>query len=108
MLYTQAEIREAALRAYQHSACSDPQYHEDKADQFLIRCVRMHNVKNDMNLPIDLADDENMIDEDVLQEICFAALDANCTGTFWMALAEIEVRGNGCRYVGFDEDVTPS
>lgn len=108
MQYTQAEIREAALRAYQHSACSDPQYHEDKADQFLSRCVRMHNMESDMNLPVDFSDEENIIDESVLQEICFAAFDANCTGAFWLALAEIEVRGDGCRYVGFDESMMPS
>lgn len=100
MLYSREEIYEAAYKAYRASACSDPEYHRAKAEQFVLRCMRL------LGIPEwdEGCSSEDQIDEDTLEEICFAALDEDCTAVFWTTLAEIEVRGDGIRCVGETED----
>lgn len=92
MLYSQAEIHEAAIRAYQASACSDPTYHATKAEAFVSRCVGSHNMENDDDVECCIEDTEQVIDEKIIEDIAFATLDDTCTKELWLALSEIEIR----------------
>lgn len=46
MLYSQSDVYAAALAAYQASACSVPDYHENKAYLFVERVVRAQNLEH--------------------------------------------------------------
>lgn len=88
MLYSQSDVYAAALAAYQASACADPEYHERKAQAFVERAVRAQNFERpDMGeLFVDIYDEEPSILEEYLHNVCYAALDIDCTNAFWAAL----------------------
>lgn len=92
MLYSQSDVYAAALAAYQASACSDPDYQENKAYLFVERVVRAQNLEHhaDANILVDIYAEDPILMEEYLHNVCYAALDSRCTSAFWQFLNEIE------------------
>lgn len=102
MKYSQAEIYDAAHCAYEASACSDKNYHDSKSALFVQRCVRTHNIENNDNIDVCLDDSVLVIPKNIVDNVCFAALDSQCTGIFWQRLAKLEICSE--MHVEFEKD----
>lgn len=88
-LYSQSAVYAAALNAYAASACTDPEWQQQKAEAFVARVVRAQNFEQGMNEDIifDIYAEDPVLMEEYLHNVCYAALDGTCESAFWAALA---------------------